>query len=78
MNEYKKPSTVKEKSDNSGILKGIYEGYFSGENCTKTAEYLPFDIDVKNSDKPKENKHLLNPVKNEIIFKELQKQSGLC
>lgn len=78
MNEYQSSTTAFKKINNSGFLKGIYLGYYRGENCTKTAEYLPFDIDVKNSDNPKENKHLLNPHSNEIIFIALQKLSVIC
>ena len=78
INTYKKPTSGGEKINNSGFLKGIYSGYYRGANCTKTAPYLCFDIDVKNTDKPEENKHLMNPAKNEAIYKELEKLSVVC
>ena len=78
VNTYKKPTSGGDKINNSGFLKGIYTGYYKGENCTISAPYLCFDIDVKNTDKPDENRHLLNPAKNERIFDELKKLSVLC
>ncbi len=64
-----------EKISNSGILKGLYAGGFRGEHCTATAPYLCFDIDVKNSDKPDQNRHLLCPANNNRVFEELKKIS---
>ncbi|NLZ95370.1 MAG: hypothetical protein GX921_06045, partial [Bacteroidales bacterium] len=78
VNTYKNQSTKGEKINNSGFLKGLYSGYFVGANCTKSVPYLCYDIDVKNSDKPEENKHLMNFAKNERVFEELEKVSVLC
>src|SRR5690606_25282959 len=50
---------------------GLYTGYFVGENCTTPVSYLPFDIDVKNNDKKKENVHLFNALNNDKVFKYL-------
>lgn len=66
------------KINNSGFLKGIYTGYYTGENCTTPAPYLCFDIDVKNTDKKKENIHLLNPQNNNEIFNALFKIAVIC
>ena len=69
LNSYEKP---KSKTQSSGVLKGRYSGGFKGENCTQTAPYLFFDVDVANTEKKKENVHLLDPVKNQTIFVTLQ------
>lgn len=78
INAYNKQNQKGVKINNSGFLKGLYSGYYSGINCTTTAPLLCFDIDVKNSDKPEENPHLMNPVNNERVFDELKKISVLC
>ncbi len=71
LNSYKRYE-AKGKINNSGFLKGLYTGYFVGENCTTPVSYLPFDIDVKNNDKKKENVHLLNALNNDKVFKYLE------
>ena len=75
LNSYKKP---KNKKDSSGVLKGLFEGGFSGVHSVKSAPYLFYDIDVENSDKPEKNKHLLLPANNIKVFNELEKISILC
>src|SRR5690554_2973717 len=64
---------AKDKINNSGFLKGLYNGYFEGKNCNVPAPYLCFDIDVKNTPEKKENLHLLNPPQNKKIFEALEK-----
>lgn len=77
LNSYKRHE-AKGKINNSGFLKGLYTGYFVGENCTTPAPYLMFDIDVKNNDKKKENVHLFNPLNNDKVFKALAKIAVIC
>ena len=75
LNSHKKDAESGEKIANSGILKGLFSGGFSGKDCTQTAPFLFFDIDVKDTDKHKDNRHLLNPANNQKIFEELKKVS---
>lgn len=75
LNKYKKP---KNKKNSSGVLKGLYQGGFSGVHSVKSAPYLFYDIDVENSDTPEKNKHLLLPANNKKVFEELEKLSILC
>ncbi len=77
LNSYNK-QRVKGKINNSGFLKGLYTGYYIGENCTTPAPYLCFDIDVSNTKEKQENTHLLNPLNNEKIFIELSKVAVIC
>ncbi len=74
INSYKKPG---DKKDSSGILKGLFEGGFSGVHCVLPAPYLFYDIDVENSEIPAKNKHLLTPTNNMKVFEELEKLSVL-
>lgn len=60
------------------LLKGLYKNGFNGADCIKGVPYLFFDIDVKDSDKKKENTHLLSVEKNQSIFNELQKIAVIC
>ena len=69
LNAYQKP---KDKINSSCILKGKYKNGYKGENCTTSAPYLFFDIDVSNTNKKKENVHLLNPINNDKIFEALK------
>lgn len=65
------------KYDNC-VLKGLYDGYYSGADCYKNAPYLFYDVDVKDDDKKQENVHLINVEDNTTIYKELEKLSVLC
>lgn len=65
--------TKESKDASSGLLKGLFKNWYSGSNCTLTAPFLFFDIDVKNNDKKKENIHLFNGANNAIIFEALQR-----
>ena len=77
LNSYKRHE-AKGKINNSGFLKGLYTGYYVGENCTTPAPYLMFDIDVKNNDKKKENVHLFNALNNDKVFNALAKIAVIC
>ncbi len=72
LNSHKKDTKGDQKITNSGILKGLFSGGFSGEHCTVTTPFLFFDIDVKDTDKPKDNRHLLNPANNQKIFEAMK------
>ena len=78
LNLYQNQPLADDKIANSGILKGLYSDGFSGTDCTKSAPYLFYDIDVKNSTKPEENPHLLNVSNNRKIFEALTNISVLC
>lgn len=69
LNTYQK----KDKSSSECILKGLFSGGTSGIHCTMSAPFLFFDIDVKDTDKKKENVHLLDPEKNKKVYEALQK-----
>jgi hypothetical protein len=57
------------KSNSIAILKGLYKGGTSGINCYKSAPFLFFDIDVKES----ENRRLMDAKQNADVFEQLQK-----
>ena len=75
LNNYVGNIDAKDKIAHSGILKGLFSGGFSGEHCTETTPFLCFDIDVKDTNKPEDNRHLLDPEKNHKVFEALKKIS---
>lgn len=61
------------KDEAPAILKGIYNGGTSGMYCDVPAGFLFFDIDVKDTEKKKENVHLKCKLKNANAFEAVRK-----
>lgn len=76
LNQFKNVSGNKDKAP--GFLKGIYKGGTTGGHCITPSSFLPFDIDVKNTEDKKENIHLFTPEKNQKVFEALQEISVLA
>ena len=70
LNNYKKAD---QKDNNECLLKGLFSVGTSGIHNVKTAPFLFFDIDVKDTAEKKENTHLLDKFNNSAIFKVLKK-----
>lgn len=67
-----KECKAKTKQGNRCLLKGLYKDGFDGKDCYQSAGFLFFDIDVKNTDKKKENLELFNFNNNVTVFNELK------
>lgn len=70
LNNYKKAD---QKDNNECLLKGLFSVGTSGIHNVKTAPFLFFDIDVKDTAEKKENTHLLDKFNNNAVFEVLQK-----